>query len=235
MRVKITAPLVAVGAAVTAAALLARRDYDAWVGLGPGGLPHTFRGWLTMTRHRLDIVRRGYPPRDAAALEERAAPTAGGPFLAGLPARRGDRPRVEPFPIPHRLASCAAEAGLIAALQDAFTERAGRDRERIVLAKSHFEMHNVAVTARLIRYDHVDALMAHGEVGHVHPSDGSMHMVLHPLDAAAAIRAGWGELHPLSGMGWLPGAYLMVYPPTSEEELSVVLQLLDAAIEYVLG
>ncbi|KAA6411083.1 MAG: hypothetical protein FRX48_05394 [Lasallia pustulata] len=42
-----------------------------------------------------------------------------------------------------------------------------------------------------------------GEVCHIHASDGSMHLTLHPADAALVIERGWGQRHPLSGGGGL--------------------------------
>lgn len=37
-----------------------------------------------------------------------------------------------------------------------------------------------------------------GEVCHSHPSDGSLHLVLHPADVRAVLEKGWGERHPLA-------------------------------------
>lgn len=215
------------------AVVWARRDYLAWTALGPGGLPHTLGGWIRLTRLRIGVARLDLDVRDADALEKRQNGTGAGPFLSELPQRGRTRPAVAPYPIPHRLASDPADAETTRILSGAFAERAAKAADRALMARSNFERHNDAVTARCIRFDNRDALLSHGEIGHVHPSDGSMHLVMHPRDAAAAIRAGWGELHPLSGQGLLPGAYLFVYPPTSREEISVILQLLDAAIAYV--
>lgn len=73
---------------------------------------------------------------------------------------------------------------------------------------------------------------ARGEAGHVHASDGSLHLVLHPADARAVIQAGWGERHPLAGVALLgiPTNYLMVYAPRDEEELGVVRLLFRRAV-----
>ena len=60
-----------------------------------------------------------------------------------------------------------------------------------------------------------------------------MHMILGPNDAIAAIKAGWGERHGLAGIALeLPVNYVMVYAPRGEDDLSVIGQLLEAAILY---
>lgn len=41
-----------------------------------------------------------------------------------------------------------------------------------------------------------------GEIVHVHHSDRSMHMNLHPDDAKVVLEKGWGERHPLARGGW---------------------------------
>ena len=77
---------------------------------------------------------------------------------------------------------------------------------------------------------------AQGEIAHIHPSDGSMHMTLSPSDAKTVIEAGWGELHPLAGLNeGLPATYIMIYSPRSTEENAVIERILKAAVEYAAG
>ena len=47
--------------------------------------------------------------------------------------------------------------------------------------------------------------ITHAEIGHMHPTDGSMHMILSPSDAKVVIESGWGELHGLAGQVFAPG------------------------------
>ena len=73
------------------------------------------------------------------------------------------------------------------------------------------------------------------KIAHIHPSDSSMHMILGPSDAVAAIECGWAELHGLAGIAvGLPVTYLMVYAPRDETDLVVVAELLDTAIKYAM-
>ena len=205
-------------------------DYRTWRALGPGGLPSTWRGWLTTTRLRLQM-------RDPLALEALQG-LRGEPddveTLADLPTRLGARPRVGPHPVPHRQLTDHAPPELRVTLADAFAARAAGDAERLELVRSRFEKHNLAVTARAGLRRHPVACSACGEAGHVHPSDGSMHMILSPSDACTAIARGWGELHGLAGHAFdLPWSYTLIYAPRNAEEVASVMRILDAAIAYM--
>jgi hypothetical protein len=101
---------------------------------------------------------------------------------------------------------------------------------------SRFEKHNLAVTLRDPATDHADARLSEGEIAHIHPYDGSMHMIFSVTDAASVLDAGWGERHPLAGvLPELPSTYIYVYPPRDGAELAIVARLLNAAIEHMTG
>ncbi|RGE20042.1 luciferase family protein [Leucobacter sp. wl10] len=229
MGMRFRAPLVIAAVALAAGAVWARRDYRSWVALGPGGRPHTLRGWLDVTRLRLS---KG-DPLDVEALRRRSEQSPRIPRLEGpLPQNPSPRPGIAPHPIPHRVVGTSTPEALVAELQEVF-DRAEAAHDAVRYAQSHFERHTPAITAKRVSFDHVDALKAHGEIGHIHPSDCSMHLVLHPQDAAEALETGWGESHFLSDGPLLPAAYFMVYPPQRPEDLAVIEQLLRAAIAYV--
>lgn len=70
--------------------------------------------------------------------------------------------------------------------------------------------------------------------------DSSMHMTLHPIDAALVIAAGWGERHPLAGRSihgeqLLPGGFLMVYAPRTEDDVGTIIEIVKAAAWWVGG
>lgn len=75
------------------------------------------------------------------------------------------------------------------------------------------------------------------EIMHAHPSDGSMHLTMHPADAALVLSQAWGERHPLSSGGWLarfvPPGFVMVYAPRTEEEVEIVMAIIKAAAWWV--
>ncbi len=178
-----TAELAGAAGAV-AAGWWAVGDYRRWRALGPSGLPANWRGWLATTRLRLRM-------RDPLAVEPLLARLgeAGDQLrLDTLPPRAGKRPRIAPHPVPHRQLDQRAGDAALAALQAVFERAVSADAERLTFAPSWFEKRNRAVTARACGC--ADAHASHGEIAHIHPADGSMHMILGPSDCRAAIEAG---------------------------------------------
>lgn len=217
------------GLLLAGAALWIWHDYRAWTSLGPGGLPHTARGWLRMTWLRLQ--------KGEAIKSEPLLPFIGSPedavYLGSLVHRAGPRPRVAPHPIPQRQLDQHAPTMLRGKLDALFTDTVARHDRRVHFKLSHFEKHTPAVTLCHPECGHVYALSTQGEIGHIHPSDGSMHMILSPSDTRQAIEAGWGERHALAGRLGLPQTYLFVYSPRDEVELATTQTLLEAAISFM--
>ena len=79
-----------------------------------------------------------------------------------------------------------------------------------------------------------NAIVGGREFAHVHP-DGSLHAALEPELARTAVKAGWATPHPWADQrpGW--EGFVMIYTPTSQAELDVVLQLVRASYTYVTG
>jgi hypothetical protein len=78
-----------------------------------------------------------------------------------------------------------------------------------------------------------EAFMIEREFAHLHPApDYSLHAMLPPDLAQAAIDAGWAELHPVARMGLLPPTAVMLYAPRDEDELAVVQQLVEASHRF---
>jgi hypothetical protein len=220
------------GIATVAVALWARRDYMAWLALGPGGLPSTPRGWLRMTSLRLQARN----PFDVTGLRGTTGRGHDRAVLVDLPMRSGQRPRVSPHPVPHRQLTDHASPMLKAALLQTFEDCVASDPASLDYALSHFEKNNRAVTLRRELCFHADAHAARGEIGHIHPTDGSMHMILSPSDASCVIERGWGELHGCAGRALdLPATYTLVYAPRDPTELAIVRSILDAAKNYIAG
>ncbi|MCJ1396337.1 hypothetical protein MMC18_009226 [Xylographa bjoerkii] len=74
------------------------------------------------------------------------------------------------------------------------------------------------------------------EIVHLHTTEASMHLTLHPSDAAMVISRGWGERHPLAGRGpWVPKGFMMVYAPRTMEELNVMTDIIRASGWWVGG
>ncbi len=72
------------------------------------------------------------------------------------------------------------------------------------------------------------------EFTHMHP-DGSLHASLHPAMARRAIDAGWAVAHPWADQrpGW--SGFVMIYTPTTPEELDVVIDLVESSYTFITG
>lgn len=205
----------------------AATDYRRWRALGPGGVPGNPLGWLVVTwlrlRKRDPLDTGGYP-----------GPRAVGAQLSGpLPARRGTRPRIAPYPVPHRqldqIPDREFRANIAALLESTVAER----DDVLTFRRSRLEKHNQAI---FLRDAPEWAIPGDGEIAHLHPVDGSMHVTLSPADAAACVSAGWGEWHPLAGvLHRLPDTYLLVYPPRDSYEMAIAARILHAAVDHALA
>ncbi len=214
--------IAALGLAAAATGIWALADYRAWRALGVGGLPPTWRGWATMTRLRLRMT----DPLATAGFGHGEGPGR----LADLTDRAGTRPRIAPHPIPHRQQSDHAPPAAKAALAKAFDDAVAAAPGTLAFRPSHFEKHNPAIAA-------IDCCLGnHGEIAHIHPSDGSMHMIMSPADASTVIARGWGERHGLAGIGFaLPPTYLMIYAPRTVGEVAEIAAILAAAIGHAMA
>ncbi|KAK4220908.1 hypothetical protein QBC38DRAFT_429965 [Podospora fimiseda] len=90
-----------------------------------------------------------------------------------------------------------------------------------------------------------------GEIAHVHATDGSLHVLLHPEDVKTVIEAGWGERHPLCANDkWffrflfhglrekplpVPAGWTLIYAPRNNNELDTIRPIITAAIWYATG
>ena len=81
-----------------------------------------------------------------------------------------------------------------------------------------------------------EAFMIELEFAHLHPGpDQSLHMMLPPQLAEAAIEAGWAEQHPVARRGLIPANAVMVYAPRDDEERGVVEELVSASHAFARG
>lgn len=81
-----------------------------------------------------------------------------------------------------------------------------------------------------------EAFMVGWEFAHLHPRDDqSLHAMLPPPLATAAIDAGWAELHPVARLGLIPSTAVMIYAPRDDEERAVVESLVRASWAFARG
>lgn len=219
------------GAATGAAAMWAVNDYKQWKSLGRGGVPDNVWGWLIVRRLGLQALET----RGSAQYDDRIGTPGDVCRLGDLPVREGTRPRMGKHVVPHRQLDQGTDPTTRKLLDKIFDDFVDANGRYVRYAKSYYEKRNDAVTLTRTDAAHPVARTSHGEVAHVHPGDGSMHMIFSPSDAKQVIDKGWGERHPLSGSPHhdIPDTYLMVYVPRTPQEVMVVAQLLRAAVEGI--
>jgi hypothetical protein len=216
---------------VLAVGVWAWRDYRSWLALGPGGVPYNLQGWAQVTRMRLWKKNPLDPKLFADKIGKRSDIAA----LSDIPNRAGNRPTIDPHPVPHRQKDQFGDEQTRKELRALFDRLIASHPQLLHYQKSTFERRHEAIFLRAPGKGTPNT-KALGEIGHIHPSDGSMHITLSPSDAKKVMEAGWGELHTLAGDGGpLPDTYLMIYSPRNKEELAVVEEILKAAVKYHAG
>lgn len=226
------------GAAIASATLLivAYRDYSAYCALGDHGLPGNFSGWCTQLKFTRNSRKDTLVPApyDLATEAAIAGPHSAESFLpSSLPPRDGVRPKIPGFTAPQRQVTDTASAAMKKRMYD------------------HLEALTKA-NARLLQYElstlegPVPALQLHkdqgqvrpkhlqrtrGEIAHIHPPDGSTHLILSLTDSRRIIEASWGQRHRLSGtrLGW---GYTLMYAPRNEDEFQQWKVVVAAAAKY---
>ncbi len=219
----------AIGMALLTAgtALWILQDYRRWRALGPGGLPANLLGWWSMTRFRLQALDQ----LEQGPLWAAAAGAGDLQAWSRLRQRSGTRPAVSPYPIPHRQLTQLPPQEIRLALINLFDRMVQQHGSLVAYARSHYEKRHPAITLKA--YKGKLSEPSRGEIAHIHPSDSSMHMILSASDAAAAMQMGWAQRHGLAGLAvGLPETYVMIYAPRNEQDLTVVEELLNAAIAY---
>lgn len=201
-------------------------DFVNFVNLGPGGTPSTFLGYLKITYLRLFALSDPYTP---ASLSEKIYPPTGYYERAQswIPNRRGPRPKIAGI-APQRQLDQPGCAKMNQMLRTSLENLALKHPDTFRIGTSCFEKKGLALFAR-----NPINVTCRGEICHVHDSDRSMHMSLHPDDAKVVLEKGWGERHPLARGGWMkayvPREFIMVYAPRDRTELDVVCRIIEAA------
>lgn len=207
-------------------------DYNNFLALGPGGTPATFLGYLKITYLRLFALSDPYSP---PAFPGKVSPPTGyfRRTRSWLPERSGPRPEIAGI-APQRQLDQPGCSQMYYTLRASLQNLAVKDEDTFRIGTSCFEKKGLALFAR----NPINAT-CRGEVCHVHHSDRSMHMNLHPDDAKVVLEMGWGERHPLSRGGWMsayvPREFVMVYAPRNWEELEAVCRIIKAAGYWVTG
>lgn len=202
-------------------------DYHNFIALGPGGTPKTILGYCKVKALSMFALRDPYqPPKVPWSMAQKEG------CLPDLPQRKGPRPSTLGI-APHRQIDQKPAQEMYNKLDNALHAIAN-DNVHLLEGTSCFEKHGTGLFSNFpLRRT------CGGEICHAHPSDGSMHLTLHPADARTMLEAGWGERHPLAKGGWLerfvPGGFVMIYAPRDDDELKAVLEIVRAAAWFVGG
>jgi hypothetical protein len=208
-----------------------KKDYNAFIALGPGGTPSTPSGYLRICLLKLFALRNPFvpPPVPPTLYPQRG-------LLRKLPTRKGTRPKVVGL-APQRQMDQKGGEQMYTRLVNAIRELAADYPERLFLGTSCFEKHSEGIFSSHV----ADRFTCRGEVCHSHPSDGSMHLTLHPADVKVVLDQGWGERHPLARDNWwwrpkiVPASFMMIYAPRDEEELNTAIEIVRAAAWWIGG
>ncbi|KAF2120426.1 hypothetical protein BDV96DRAFT_485190 [Lophiotrema nucula] len=207
-----------------------QHDYHKFLALGPGGTPATPLGYLKIKLLSLVCLRDPYRP---LPVPPHFRPQRGYLSPSTLHTRPGKRPLVQGI-APQRQRSQKSSADIYARLVRGLRALAKEPRNRLMERTSCFEKHSSGLFAST-----PITRTCGGEICHAHPSDGSLHMTLHPADAKLVLENRWGERHPLAKGGWfrrfVPREFVLIYAPRSEEEVDVVLGIVAAGVWWVSG
>ncbi|EGY22931.1 uncharacterized protein VDAG_04369 [Verticillium dahliae VdLs.17] len=211
--------------------------YNNFLGLGPGGTPPTFQGYARIAWLRLWALRDPFTPPDPDPTPGRL-PTRGR-LLVGTnsaPSRTSSvhgssSNNTNVDALPYRPGPRPVVAGI--APQRQLDQHGAKPQP---LRHGPLVHRESTVSASLRATPSTSPATA--KVCHVHDSDHSLHMTLHPDDIAEVLRKGWGQRHPLARKGWfgampVPEEFLMVYAPRDDQELQIVCRIIEAAIWYV--
>ncbi|KAK9420152.1 hypothetical protein SUNI508_06680 [Seiridium unicorne] len=219
--------------------------YYAYLDLGRGDTPSTFRGWwrVTFLRWLAGIDVLSYP-----RVSPHTDPYRG--RLWDLPRRHGRRPTVKGV-APQRQVDAKANPSTFFVLAEILQRYAADHPKELRFAPSFLEGHlgslqlNLPAGTATGLAARGTPLEFGGEICHAHRNDGSIHIVLHPEDVRTVVEAGWGERHPLSSSTWywrfyndwwagerlpVPETLVLMYAPLHQGHLDVFEQILQAAI-----
>lgn len=193
-------------------------DYQNFLGLGRGGTPYNFKGYLIISHMKLLALR---DPFTARKPDPDTVPSKGILARQPLPHRMGPRPQVVGI-APHRQVDQNCPPYCYQALQRTLEKVALKNPEMLRTGPSVIEKHGLALFAR-------DPIKTgcQGEVCHIHDAESSMHMALHPDDSKEVLEKGWGQRHPL-GWKWrsfsmpVSADFMMVYAPRGEKTVFFV-------------
>lgn len=224
------------------AGIVAYRDYLAYVSLGPHGLPDTFWGWHKQLRMSLKSRKDTTVPApydlDSAAGphdRERFLPKTAAEGLSWRPGNKA--PQVPGFVAPQRqttdIASDKTKKAMLGFLDALVASNADALQTQTSILEGPVPAMGIKDYKSMSEASKPKALaLTRGEICHIHPPDGSTHLVLSLADQQRVIELGWGRRHRLSGGGFLPWNFTFIYAPRNEEEIAVWERIVIASAKF---
>ncbi|EMR72345.1 hypothetical protein MGN70_005389 [Eutypa lata] len=211
--------------------LAIHNDFLNYLKLGPGGTPPTVAGYLRINWYKLWALRTPFEPLKT---DPHVEPAAGILHRTPLPFRCGPHPTVVGI-APQRQTDQFGSRACYLALRRVLSTHATKHASDLGVGTSCFEKHGLGLFARFPVNN-----TCQGEICHVHDSDHSLHLNLHPDDAREVLAKGWGQRHPLTARCALfrmpvPRNFTMVYAPRTVDELHIVCRIVQAAGWWVMA
>ena len=205
------------------------KDYQDWVALGLGGIPNTLEGYRTVKM----LGKQMKDPIDVNRIAGSIDKPGDIKVLVDLSKREGQRPIIAPFAVPHRQMNQHNDTIIRNKQKQIFDAQVADANYNLIYKMSYLERHSPGIFLKDSAAGNQTIVpVSHAEVGHIHPTDGSMHIILSPCDTKEVIEKGWGELHGLAGQDRAAKTYLMIYSPRNEMELEITKKILEAAVKY---
>jgi hypothetical protein len=219
---------------ISTMAILAYRDYNAYISMGPHGLPDTLSGWITQLK-LTRLARKDVLIPAPYSLEAITGPHDTETYLPlpDLSKRPGPLPDIPNFVAPQRQLTDQASPRMknemttfldaLVAVNPHVFQRQASVIEGFAEAMAWKEGSESTRPDLLTR--------TRGEICHIHPPDGSTHLVVSLADQKRIIELGWGRRHRLSG-SVVPWNYTFVYAPRDAEELEVWKKIVVAGARF---
>ncbi|MDX2248475.1 MAG: fumarylacetoacetate hydrolase family protein [Bacteroidia bacterium] len=206
------------------------KEYQAWIALGVGGLPHTLEGFRSV-QNMNKMLKDG---TDWKRIEPYIGEKGDVSSLKNLPQRKGSKPNIAPFAVPHRQTDQHNTTDIRDVQSKIFDDQVANSKGQLIYKNSYLEIHNPGIFLKDSASGNPTIVpISHAEIGHIHKFDGSMHLILSPSDTKEVILKGWGELHGLAAAGTRAAkTYMMIYSPRDQKELKITTQILEAAVKY---
>jgi len=236
---------VSTAAVVVTSAAIAYADYRHYISFGPHGLPDNFWGWYKQlrmsTKARKDVTKPA--PYDINAV---AGPHDRKSYLntdapSKLEPRPGNKaPEIPNFVAPQRQttqqASEATKKAMFAYLDTVASSHPSVLQIQDSVLEGPVPALGVKDFASRSETDKPGVLRAtRGEMCHIHPPDGSTHLILSLEDSRKIIELGWGRRHRLSGGGLLPWNYTLLYAPRDEAEFEIWKSVVEAGVGFCMA